>query len=503
MKIKFKNRATRPTIRNGSTGAAVRELQTILNKLGYDVGDVTGIFGPRTEAAVRTFQRNRGLTVDGIVGPVTWNALLSATPPIAPPPTPIGKLRGVVIDAGHGGTDPGASGNGIIEKEFTLKMSLYMAEQLKSFGIPVELSRTTDETLSLTQRTNRINSFFGGAHSDVIVISNHLNAFTNNTANGAEVIYALRNTPELANSILDGIVEVGMRRRSVYQRASANNPSLDHFAIIRDTRPSQSLIIEYGFMTNAEDAARIRNNWRELTKGAVTGIMEYLNRHYDLSGKTPTLPEVTEESENVYIVQAGDSLWSIAHRFGTTVDELIRINNLTDSILSIGQQLLISETDTRPTETFIYVIVPGDTLWSITNRFGTTIEEVMKLNNMSSTTINVGQQLLIPGVAPEPPAETFIYTIVAGDTLWNIANRFNITVEELMQLNNLTAVAINIGQQLVIPGTAPAEPLVYTVVAGDSLWGIANRFGTTVDKIINLNNLTSSIISIGQNLLIP
>lgn len=85
------------------------------------------------------------------------------------------QIRGVVIDAGHGGDDPGASGNGIIEKDYTLNISKYMNDRFKDLGIPTYMTRTTDETLSHNERVKRILNAFGN-RDDVIVISNHINA---------------------------------------------------------------------------------------------------------------------------------------------------------------------------------------------------------------------------------------------------------------------------------------------------------------------------------------
>jgi len=81
----------------------------------------------------------------------------------------------IVIDAGHGGNDPGASGNGIIEKNMTLDISNYMYERFRELGLPVKITRTTDETLSPTERVNRVLDAFGN-NNDVLVISNHINA---------------------------------------------------------------------------------------------------------------------------------------------------------------------------------------------------------------------------------------------------------------------------------------------------------------------------------------
>ena len=81
----------------------------------------------------------------------------------------------IVIDPGHGGDDPGSSGNGIVEKDLNLAISKYMYDRLKSLGIPVTLTRTTDETVSPTERVNRILDAYGN-NSNVIVVSNHINA---------------------------------------------------------------------------------------------------------------------------------------------------------------------------------------------------------------------------------------------------------------------------------------------------------------------------------------
>lgn len=84
-------------------------------------------------------------------------------------------LKGVVIDAGHGGEDPGARGNGIIEKNLTLQISEYMYNRFRELGIPVKMTRTTDETVEPSERTRRILDAYGN-DKDVIVISNHINA---------------------------------------------------------------------------------------------------------------------------------------------------------------------------------------------------------------------------------------------------------------------------------------------------------------------------------------
>lgn len=161
--------------------------------------------------------------------------------------------------------------------------------------------------------------------------------------------------------------------------------------------------------------------------------------------------------------------------------------------------LAICEEDNNQPGIKTYTVVAGDSLWSIANRFNTTVEEIKRLNNLTSDIIFVGQTLLVPSPVSD---ENMIYTVVAGDSLWKIAQRFNTTVDAIKSLNHLTSDSLYIGQQLKIP-TKNQESKYYIVVAGDSLWKIAQRFNTTVDTLKRLNHLTSDNLTIGQQLIIP
>ena len=81
----------------------------------------------------------------------------------------------IVIDAGHGGTDSGAVGNGIVEKDLTLKIATYIADRLRNLGANVTLTRDSDETLDPSERVRRVLNAYGNS-KDVLVISNHINA---------------------------------------------------------------------------------------------------------------------------------------------------------------------------------------------------------------------------------------------------------------------------------------------------------------------------------------
>ena len=102
-------------------GEDVRAVQNKLNSLGYNAGTADGYYGEGTRTAVINFQTARGLDIDGEVGPNTWNTLFNTSSSGGNGVT--SNIRKVFIDPGHGGTDPGASGNGLYEKEVVLSIA--------------------------------------------------------------------------------------------------------------------------------------------------------------------------------------------------------------------------------------------------------------------------------------------------------------------------------------------------------------------------------------------
>ena len=198
-----------------------------------------------------------------------------------------------------------------------------------------------------------------------------------------------------------------------------------------------------------------------------------------------------------YVVKSGDTLYAIANKYGTTVDNLKSINNLTTDSLAVGQILKVpTENDENNTNT--YIVKSGDTLYGIANKYNTTVNEIKSLNNLTSNTLSINQVLKIPS---ENNTNTNTYTVKSGDTLYGIANKYNTTVDEIKSLNNLTNNTLSIGQILKIPGKK--DYITYTVKSGDNLYSIAREFGTTVSAITELNNLSTTVLSIGQKLLLP
>lgn len=402
-------------------------------------------------------------------------------------------LTGIVIDPGHGGTDSGAVGNDMLEKDYTLLISEYMYDRFRELGVPVAITRDSDTTLSPTERTNKILSFFGN-NPNVIVISNHLNA---GGGTGAETIYALRNNDTLARKILESIGAEGQTTRKYYQRRLPSDTSKDYYFIHRNTGVTEPVIVEYGFIDDtASNVEFLNENYQNLAEAVIRAVLDYKGLPY-----TPPEGYIS----NTYTVQKGDSLYSIARKLGTTVNELKSLNNLTSNNLSIGQILKIPTEFVTDDENEIYVVEKGDSLYSISNKFNTTVDELKTLNNLSSNTLNVGQLLKIPSAKTTPNT----YTVQRGDSLYSISNKFGTTVNELKTLNNLTSNTLSIGQVLKIPTQEDKTPeqeqttVEYQVQSGDSLYKIANKYNTTVDAIKNLNNLGSNLLNIGQILKIP
>ena len=192
----------------------------------------------------------------------------------------------------------------------------------------------------------------------------------------------------------------------------------------------------------------------------------------------------------------GDTLYKIALDNNTTVDELKSLNNLTSNTLMIGE-LLKLPSNLLPEDT--YIVQRGDSLYSIAAKYNTTVDALKEVNNLTSNILSVGQVLKLPTV--EETSGTITYTVQRGDSLYSIAREFNTTVDEIKYLNNLESNLLSIGQVLKIPAFQTLET-TYTVERGDSLYSIARKFDTTVDKLKQLNNLSSNLLSIGQILIV-
>lgn len=236
----------------------------------------------------------------------------------------------------------------------------------------------------------------------------------------------------------------------------------------------------------------------------------------------PNTQGINPNTTFLYTVKKGDTLYNIAKMYNTSVQELIKLNNLKSSTLNIGDQLKIPEMYTNEDNISLpnyinYTVKKGDTLYGIAKEYGVTPDLIMKDNSLSSSVLSVGQNLKIrvlkdTGVIEECYGEDYIiptttnvinYTVKKGDSLYQIANKYNTSVSAIMKLNNLTSNTLNIGQVLKIPSVSNGNAtMTYVVKKGDSLYSIAKKFNTTVDSIKKKNNLKSNTLSIGKELII-
>ncbi|MFK2825706.1 LysM peptidoglycan-binding domain-containing protein [Bacillus sp. B190/17] len=258
---------------------------------------------------------------------------------------------------------------------------------------------------------------------------------------------------------------------------------------------------------------------------------------------------VINAPSGIHIVQSGDNLWSLSKKFGVTVDKIKKDNQLKSDALKIGQKLIITKqagtsakpapdkkTDNPPAKgssVVTYIVKSGDTLWNTGKKYGVPFEKIMKDNHLKSDRLTIGQKLLIytekpaenkkePGEIPgqkinnEPKtASSIIYIVKTGDSLWNISKKYNVSIEKLLKDNELTSTFLSIGQKLVINRDssdrqmgnkqAPAKiaAATYKVAAGDTIYSLAERFNTSVEQLMKINQMKQPIVLIGNELKVP
>ncbi|MBD5482626.1 MAG: LysM peptidoglycan-binding domain-containing protein [Lachnospiraceae bacterium] len=188
-----------------------------------------------------------------------------------------------------------------------------------------------------------------------------------------------------------------------------------------------------------------------LEQDGMVGPLTWRALYNTYLGADNVIPPGADAGVTEYVVRSGDTLWLIARRYNTTVDAIKSLNGLTSDNLSIGQVLRIPTTGSTGGSYFEYTVRSGDTLWQLAQRYNTTVDAIQNLNGLSGSNLNIGQILKIPS-AGAAPAPYFEYTVRSGDTLWVLAQRFGTTVSAIKSLNGLTSDILNIGQVLRIPG---------------------------------------------------
>ena len=214
--------------------------------------------------------------------------------------------------------------------------------------------------------------------------------------------------------------------------------------------------------------------------------MEYKNIPYEAPEKITT---------DKYKVVVGDTLYSIANKLDITVNELKKLNNLSNNILKIGQILNVPTKIIDIGDTEFYQVVKGDTLYSIANKYNISVNELKTINNLTNNILAVGQLLNVPSGLSLVNS----YVVEKGDTLYSIAKKFDISVNKLKEYNGLETNLLSVGQKILIP---IEDDTTYVVKSGDTIYSIAKEYNITVDKLKKLNNLENNILSIGQILIV-
>ncbi|EGP4780146.1 LysM peptidoglycan-binding domain-containing protein [Enterococcus faecium] len=298
--------------------------------------------------------------------------------------------------------------------------------------------------------------------------------------------------------------------------------------------PGQQLIVSNGGSSNT---------------GANTGNTSGSNSSNSSSSNTA--------SGTKYTVKAGDSVWSVSNKYGITMAQLIQWNNIQNNFIYPGQQLTVSNsgsTNSASSNTGssantnnsssantgssssqgTYTVKAGESVWSVANKNGITMNQLIEWNNIKNNFIYPGQQLIVKGgnstntntgsttsaAKPNTPntsattstssSGNTMYTVKAGESVWSVANKNHITMDQLIEWNNIKNNFIYPGQQVIVKKgssqttnqQSPAGSKTYTVKSGESVWGVADSHGITMAQLIEWNNIKNNFIYPGQTLIV-
>ncbi|EME7220410.1 muramidase-2 [Enterococcus sp. 3G1_DIV0629] len=302
--------------------------------------------------------------------------------------------------------------------------------------------------------------------------------------------------------------------------------------------PGQQLIVSNGGSSNTGS-----------NTGSSTGNTSGSNSSNSSSSNTA--------SGTKYTVKAGDSVWSVSNKYGITMAQLIQWNNIQNNFIYPGQQLTVSNsgsTNSASSNTGssantnnsssantgssssqgTYTVKAGESVWSVANKNGITMNQLIEWNNIKNNFIYPGQQLIVKGgnstntntgsttsaAKPNTPntsattstssSGNTMYTVKAGESVWSVANKHHITMDQLIEWNNIKNNFIYPGQQVIVKKgssqttnqQSPAGSKTYTVKSGESVWGVADSHGITMSQLIEWNNIKNNFIYPGQTLIV-
>lgn len=326
------------------------------------------------------------------------------------------------------------------------------------------------------------------------------------------------------------------------------------------------------YETRQEKSARIRKEKEQRRNSKLIGATLALSLTATTFLGQPKGAKACDCAQE-YIVKAGDSLYSLAKQYEVTVQQLKEKNGLTSDSLVVGQKITVpykgengqlvhkqigkgqeviekqsvtakeqnikvsnpNVTGEKPKQSGVYIVQSGDNLWNLSKKFGVSVEKILTDNRLTTANLMPGQRLIIQRdhdinkqihlektkvVAPAKNTESSTHIVQSGDSLWKIAQKYGVTIESLMSLNQLQTDKLQIGQKIIVnskiekrePSDKPgdkisekpmmASTIIYIVKNGDSLWKISKKYHTSIEKIKQDNHLTSDFLSVGQKLTI-
>ena len=204
-----------------------------------------------------------------------------------------------------------------------------------------------------------------------------------------------------------------------------------------------------------------------------------------------------------YILRETPNIESIIIEYGFIDDKTMKdVNTLNNNLEGLAEATVRGLTKYLGVEYntdvgYYYTVQAGDTLWSIARKFNLSVDKLKDINNLNSNIISIGQKLV---VSENISMGNNYYIVKKGDTLYSISRKFNISVNDLKKINNLNSDLLSVGQSLLVGKNNKKE---YIVEKGDTLYSISRKFNTSVSELVSLNDLSNTILSIGQKLLIP
>ncbi len=473
----------------------------------------------------------------------------------------------IVIDAGHGGEDPGAIGpKRVKEKDVVLDIAKKLAAKIdQTEGYSAKLTRTNDYYVPLRKRRD-----FARKHRADLFVSIHADAFKTPDAKGASVFALSRRgaTSETArflarkendadliggvgdvslsdkDDILKGVlVDLSMTAtlgssldagkhilREMDSIAHLHKSSVEQAGFLVLKSPDvPSLLVETGFISNPKEAKKLStSDYRnKMAQSIYTGIRGFFEKNPP-AGTYIAWKQNGGKIEDIasHKVISGDTLSDIALRYNVTISELKRINNLKGNSINIGQVLKLRDVSpkTEPQQlatVTTHKVSSGETLSGIALRYDLSIVELKEMNGMIRNTINVGQILKVKKVekvsevarvpeavtSPSVDALPESHKVTNGETLSGIALRYGLSIAEIKKINQLESSAIRVGQVLKLSNvelsaTVPKSH-IHKVASGETLSEIALRYSSSVNAIKKENKLDGSGIRIGQTLIVP